>query len=87
VPKHVAVLIIVMSCNLLSASARGYCVYKNIHDMNNSKYMSIHRLGYGMEVRSSNPVEASNFAHLQNVQTVFGSHSTFYFIGTGVLSR
>jgi hypothetical protein len=61
VPKHVAVLIIVMNCILLSASARGFSVCKNIHGIHNTKYMSVQRLGYGMEVRSSNPGISKQF--------------------------
>ena len=41
VQKHVAVVIIVMTVILLSASARGYSVCKNIHGMNNTKYVSV----------------------------------------------
>ena len=41
VPKHVAIVIIVMNFILLSASARGYSVCKNIHGMNITKYMSL----------------------------------------------
>jgi hypothetical protein len=39
VPKHVEVLIIVMNCILLSAFVGGYIDCKNMHGMNNIKYI------------------------------------------------
>ena len=61
VQKYGDVLIIVMNVILLRASARGYSVCKTIHGMNNTKYMSVHWLGYGLEVRISNPDRSKQF--------------------------